>query len=132
MICQSSKEQICKFENGFFWTCVVPKRGEAQPRKIESIKECQNLVLAKGVSSFLGLAIFYKKFIKKKFALAKSLTDLLKKKGSFKWKDEQQSAFNFLKRKFLSTLILQFLDFAKLFEMHMDVSGFVIGAVLMQ
>ncbi len=64
--------------------------------------------------------------------MANSLTDLLKKKGSFKWKDEQQSAFNFLKGKLLLTLVLQFLDFAKLFEMHMDVSGFVIGAVLMQ
>jgi hypothetical protein len=90
------------------------------------------LVLAKGVKSFLGLANLYRKLIKYFFALAKSVPDLLKIEGLFKWKNEQQSVFNLLKRKLLLALILQFLDFAKLFEMHMDASGFVIGAVLMQ
>ncbi len=75
-----------------FWEGVKPNL-----KKIESIKEWQSPDLAKGVRSFLGLANFYKKFIKDFFALAKPFTDLLKKKGLFKWKDEQQSAFDMLK-----------------------------------
>jgi hypothetical protein len=71
------------------------------------------------------------KFIKDLFALAKSLTNLLKKEDLFKWKDEQQSVFNLLKGKLSSTLVLQFLDFKKRFEVHMNVSGFAIGGVLM-
>jgi hypothetical protein len=56
------------------------------PKKIESIKEWQNLSLVKRVKSFLGLANFYRKFIKDFLALAKLLIDLLKKEKSFGWK----------------------------------------------
>jgi hypothetical protein len=102
------------------------------PKKIKLIKEWQSLVLIKRVSSFLGLVNFYKKFIKDFFALVRSFIDLLKKGGSFEWKDEQQSAFNFLKGKLLLTLVLRFLDFVKPFEVHMDANGFAISGVLMQ
>jgi len=37
-----------------------------------------------------------------------------------------------MKGKLLSTLMLWFLDFAKPFEMHTNVNGFVISKVLMQ
>ncbi len=101
------------------------------PRKIESIMEWQSLVLTKGLRSFLGLANFYMKFTRDFFALAKPFTDLLKKNGSFKWKDEQQNAFDLLKAKLSSTLMLQFSDFVKPFEVHTNASGFTIGGVLM-
>ncbi len=102
------------------------------PRKIESIKEWQNLSLAKGVRSFLGLVNFYKKFIKDFFALAKPFNNLLKKEGSFEWKDKQQSAFNLVKGKLLSTSVLRFPNCVKPFEMHTNTSGFVVGEVLME
>jgi hypothetical protein len=76
------------------------------PKKMESIKEWQNLMPAKGVKSFLGLANFYKKFIKDFLSLAKPLIDFLKKEGSFEWKGKQQKLFNLLKGKFSSTLML--------------------------
>jgi hypothetical protein len=101
-------------------------------KKIELIMEWQSLILSKGVKSFLGLPNFYKKFIKDFFALTRPFIDLLKKGGSFEWKDEQQNAFDFLKGKLLLTLVLRFLDFVKSFEVHMDASGFAIGGVLMQ
>jgi hypothetical protein len=71
------------------------------------------------------------KFIKDLFTLVKPPMDLFKKGSLFEWKDEQQSVFNLLKGKLLSTLALRFLDFAKPFEVHMNASGFVIGKVLM-
>jgi len=80
-------------------------RGEVRPKKFESIKEWQNRVLAKRIRPFLGLTNSYKNFIKNFFTLAKPLTDLLKKKGLFKWEDEQQSFFDLLKRKLSSTPI---------------------------
>jgi flagellar biosynthesis protein FlhB len=75
-------------------------------KKIELIKEWQNLSLAKRVRSFLGLANFYKKFIKDFLALAKLFIDLLKKEGSFGWKGEQQKMFDLFNEKLLSTLVL--------------------------
>ncbi len=121
-----------KLGNGLFGTCVVLGRVRPDPRKIESIKEWKNLALAKGVRLFLGLANFYKKFIKDFFALAKPFNNLSKKKGSFEWKDKQQSAFDLLKGKLLSTSVLRFLNFVKPFEVHMNINDFVVGEVLME
>jgi len=87
---------------------------------------------AKGVRSFLRLANFYKKFIKDFSTLAKLLTNLLKKEGSFEWKHEQQKTFDFLKRKLLVTLVLSFLDSMKPFKVHTDANGSAIGGVFMQ
>ncbi len=86
---------------------------------------------AKGVRSFLGLANFYRKFIKDFLSLAKPLTDLLKKEGLFEWKGKQQKMFDLLKGKFLSTSVLWFQNFAKPFEVHIDATRFVIGGVFM-
>ncbi len=105
VICQLGKERVCKSRVRFLRTCVVLGRGEAQPKKFESIKEWQSRVLAKGIKSFLGLTNSYKSFIKNFFTLAKPPTDLLKKKGLFEWEDEQQSFFDLLKRKLSSTPI---------------------------
>jgi hypothetical protein len=71
------------------------------------------------------------KFIKGFSTLAKPFTNLLKKEGSYIWKDKQQSVFDFLKGKLSSTPMVWFLDFAKPFEMHTNASGFVISMVLM-
>jgi hypothetical protein len=64
------------------------------------------LVSTKGVKSFLGLANFYKKFIKDLSTLVKLLTNLLKKQGSFEWKGKQQKSFNLLKGKLSSIIVL--------------------------
>jgi hypothetical protein len=87
---------------GFLGTCVVLG---PNPKKIELIKEWQNQVSTKRVKLFLGSTNFYKKFIKDFSTLAKPLTSHLKKEGSFKWEDEQQSVFDLLKGKLLSTLV---------------------------
>jgi hypothetical protein len=60
------------------------------------------------------------------------LTNLLKKERSFEWKVEQQKAFDLLKGKLLSTLVLPFLDFSKPFKMHTNACKFAIGVILMQ
>jgi uncharacterized protein YaaR (DUF327 family) len=63
-------------------------------------------ISAKGVRSFLGLVNFYKKIIKDFLTLAKLLTNLLKKEGSFEWKGKQQKVFDLLKGKLSSTIML--------------------------
>jgi hypothetical protein len=90
------------------------------------------LVLVKGVKSFLGLANFYRKFIKDFSALAKLLINLLKEKRSFKWKCKQQKMFELLKEKLLSTLVLRFMNFMKPFKVHTYENVFAIGGVFMQ
>jgi hypothetical protein len=54
----------------------------------------------------------------------------VKKSVGFKWNDEQDKAFNLLKDKLCSALVLALLDFTRAFEVKCDVLGIGIGAVL--
>jgi hypothetical protein len=49
--------------------------------------------------------------------MAKPLLDLLKKESFFKWKNEHR-AFEDMKEKLFSTLVLKFLNFTKIFKVH--------------
>ncbi len=65
-------------------------------------------------------------------ALAKPLTDLLKKEMSLKWRKEQEKTFGMLKKRFSTSPFFKFPDFTKPFGVHTNTSGFAIGGVLMQ
>lgn len=75
---------------------------------------------------------FHQKFIKGFLQVAKPLLDLLKKKLSFEWGDEQQKAFEDFNKKISSSLVLIFFNFMKPFELHNNASNFAIGGVFMQ
>lgn len=82
----------------------------------------------KGFRLLLGLTNFYKKFIKDFFAMEIPFIDFLKKEGSFEWKEKQQSVFDLLKRKLSSTLVLQFPNFTKPFEVHTNANRWGLDA----
>jgi len=84
-----AKNKFVSLEMDFLGHVLSWEGARPNPKKIESIKEWQSPDLAKRVRFFLGLANFYRKFIKDFFALAKPPIDLLKKEGLFEWKDEQ-------------------------------------------
>ncbi len=64
---------------------VVLKECETLFEKVQTIKKWQSSTTMKGVRSFLGLANFYKKFIKDFLALARPLFELPTKELSFEW-----------------------------------------------
>ena len=97
----------------------------------------------KEVERFVGLAGFYRKFIKHFSSISAPLTELCgtRKKGqgarappkkTFRWEAEQQSAFDELKRAVISAPCLALPDMARDFIVHTDASGYATGAVLMQ
>lgn len=84
------------------------------------------------VRSFLGLAGFYRKFIKDFSRVAAPLTALTKDDAAWEWKSEQQDAFEQLKSAAKSAPVLLIADPNLPYVVHTDASGFAVGAVLQQ
>ena len=84
------------------------------------------------VRSFLGLAGYYRKFIKNFAAKAQPLTVLTKKDTEWIWGREQEEAFQLLKDCLIKPPILRYPDFTRDFIIDTDASGLGGGSVLGQ
>ncbi|XP_019255164.1 PREDICTED: uncharacterized protein LOC109233755 [Nicotiana attenuata] len=101
------------------------------PAKIHAIQQWPPPYSIKKIRSFLGLAGYYRRFIHHYAALARPLSDLLRK-DSFRCGEKEQQAFDTLKDKLGSTPVLTLPDFSQEFQVETDASGQGIGAILSQ
>ena len=112
---------------------IVSKDGiKTDPEKIAAIEEFPRPRDLTQVQSFVSLAGYYRKFIKKFTDIARPLYQLTRKDIPFHWSPECETAFITLKDKLKSAPILQPPDFKKDFIITSDASGYAIGAVLSQ
>lgn len=79
----------------------------------------------------MGLAGYYRRFIKNYGLISKPLTQLLKKEG-YKWTNQATEAFTVLKIALTTSPVLALPSPEKMFVVETDASGGGIGAVLMQ
>ena len=100
--------------------------------KIEAIKHYNAPTNVKEVRQFIGLASYYRKFIKNFSTIAGIITDLTKDAVSWNWTPDHQSAFEKIKLLLISAPILQLPAFDKQFELHVDACDTGIGGVIMQ
>ncbi|GJZ77001.1 putative reverse transcriptase domain-containing protein [Tanacetum coccineum] len=75
------------------------------PAKIESIKDWASPKSPTEIRQFLGLAGYYRRFIKGFSKIAKPMTKLTQKKVKFEWGDKQETTFQLLKQKLCSALL---------------------------
>eukprot|EP00253_Pinus_taeda_P008434 PITA_08434 len=105
---------------------------EVDPNKVAIIKRVPPPQKVRDVRSFLGLAGYYRRFIKDFSKLTSPLFGLLAKYVEFKWSDDCQKALNELKDKLVSSPILRGPNWALPFHIHRDASNKAIGAALGQ
>ncbi|CAB4434110.1 unnamed protein product [Rhizophagus irregularis] len=130
-----AKLKKCQFglRNINFLGHIVGKDGlRPDEKKVEKIKSIKRPETVTEVRSFLGLYSYYRRFIKDFAKIAKPLHNLTKKDTEFKWKEEQQVAFDILRTKLVEKPILVYPDFDKEFMLITDGSKIGLGAVLAQ
>ena len=111
---------------------ITADRVKPNPAKTEAVKNFKQATTVKEVQSFLGLAGYYRKFIKHFSTIAKPLTKLTQKDAAFDWTLKCQKAFHSFKVALCSAPVLRFPNFTKPFTLTTDASNVRIGAVLSQ
>ncbi|KAJ0668240.1 putative nucleotidyltransferase, Ribonuclease H [Helianthus annuus] len=99
--------------------------------KVKAVLEWPTPKNAKGVRGFLGLAGYYRKFIRHFGIIAAPLHKLVGR-GPFFWDDAAEKAFQLLKKALTSTPTLGLPDWSQPFTLECDASGLGIGAILTQ
>ena len=103
------------------------------PERVKAVQDWPTPGKLKNVQEFLGFANFYRRFIRGYSAMAKGLTDLLKKsKDPFRLTEAGKQSFQKLKDAFTAYPVLRQFDPSKPIFVETDASVFAIGAILSQ
>jgi len=84
----------------------------------------------KDVRKFLGLANYYRRFIKDFTRIARPINVLTWKDEKWQWEETQQKVFEELKRIFTSKLVLAAPDLDKEFRVEADASNYATRGIL--
>ena len=97
-----------------------------------AIREIPPPKTATEVRSFLGLAGYYRRYVKNFAAIAGPLHALTRKDAVFHWSAACQDAFDHLKTLLTTSPITPFSDFSQSFRLYTEASTAGLGAILAQ
>jgi len=83
------------------------------------------------VQKFLGLANYYRRFVKDFAKIVRPLHEMMRKENKWSWRERQQKVFEELKERFTMEPVLVTPDLDKEMRVETDVSNFAIGGVLL-
>ncbi|WVZ89582.1 hypothetical protein U9M48_035963 [Paspalum notatum var. saurae] len=110
----------------------MPSSATVDPSKVEDVLNWKQPETVTEIRSFLGLAGYYRRFIKDFSKIAKPMTSLTKKDAKFLWDSKCEEALQSLKKSLTLALVLAQPDVTKPFDVYCDASGHGLGCVLMQ
>jgi hypothetical protein len=135
-----SNQLYAKFSKCEFWLTEVAFLGHVisaggisvDPSKVKDVLNWMPPTNAIEIQSFLGLAGYYRRFIKNFSKIAKPMTRLLEKNKDFDWTEECQANFEVFKKRLTSAPVLILPYITKKFDIYCDASRQGLECVLMQ
>ena len=129
-----------KFSKCEFWLSRVGFLGHVvsaddiyvDPQKVEAVENWEQPTTVTEVWSFLGLAVYYRRFIEGFSKIAGLLHCLTRKGVKFEWTDRCEEGFQTPKEKLTSAPVLTLAEGNEGFEVYSDASRQGLGCVLMQ
>ena len=128
-----------KFSKCEFWLTsvtflghVVSEEGiRVDPAKIEAVRGWTRPTSPIEIRSFVGLAVYYRRFVQSFSTIAAPLTRLTRHDVRFQWSDECEQSFQKLKTLLTSAPVLTLPEEGVDFIVYCDTSGVGLGGVLM-
>ncbi|WVZ63514.1 hypothetical protein U9M48_013139 [Paspalum notatum var. saurae] len=126
-----SKCAFCLKEVSFLGHILSEKGVAVDPSKVEDVLNWKQPETVTEIRNFLGLAGYYRRFIKDFSKTAKPMTSLTKKNAKYLWSPKCE-AFQTLKKLLTSAPVLAQPDVTEPFDVYCDSSGNGLGCVLVQ
>jgi len=115
---------------GFLGVVIGSSGIEMEKEKVDGVLSWLEPRNVKDIRKFLGLANYYRRFIKNFAQVARPMNVLMRKDVKWRWEEEQQKAFDELKRVFMTRPVLAVPDLDKEFRVEADASNYTTGGVL--
>ena len=117
-------------EVGFLGVIIREDGVRMEKEKVQEVIEWPVPRSVKDVQKFLGLANYYRWFVKDFAKIAKPLYEMIRKEMKWSWGERQQKTFEELKERFMTELVLVTPDLDKEMRVEADTSDFAMGGVL--
>lgn len=101
-------------------------------RKTEAVSKFPVPKTQHEIRQFIGLASFFRRFVKDFAVIARPLTDLLRKNSVWTWTDEHDNAFSTLKKALTERPVLALYNPSAQTELHTDASKNGLAGILLQ
>ena len=111
---------------------ITPQGIKPNPEREKAVRDFPVPTSLKDVHAFVGLASYYRRFIKGFAQIAHPLHCLTRKGALFNWTEQCQGAFDQLKQRLSTSPVLCYPTVGKAFTLETDASKAGLGAVLSQ
>lgn len=127
-------EKCSFFKTSVEYLGVVIENGTVKPspRKVDALAQTLAPTDVKGVRQFLGLAGYFRRFVKNFATLTAPISALLRKGNSLDWTNECENIRLNLIKRLTEFPVLNIFDPDLSTELHTDASSLGLGAILMQ